>query len=666
MKKHPRSNRGFSLLIASALLVLVGIGVAMVQDLAMYDAVASAYEASQINADYIAEAGLNRTRAWLSEMAQTEADFDLALDPGLNTTCSYGTGYPGGAVVTYGGTTSDDHLPPFGGTSSTDINSNLPFHKVVFGGGAFYVRIDDNSDDGHEGWNADIASSPGTLAQRNNYFPRSTNNRESSYLALPGTAGLTCPEAASEEINALRDNQARDRDRIVLVTVVGIFPGTDFAQARARRSYRLYLAPARLAPGIAANGNITQAANDAICGATAGMHANGNLTLNGCQCGDITAAGTTGGTATACGTPTPCPTCMSVPPRESEPMVIPPVNAWNSKYMNFFRRTASKECYFFFGKNSIGYFWDFNRTYSTFNCGAFPTSGSVSTPRPCGDDAVPSLDTTWAGNDTFYTTNDDYCGCWVPVYYDDQGNAAVDSSNKTSPVNPYVDTDNAGGCQSLSGYCPFGNGADKGVQSDGCSGVNEECTGDDEWAPTRNTGTAGGGTYAYGTLCNGFAPQATPREVFHTHAGTKHEFRNNQLTDADLPDAVIFFDGNPTETLLFSSASVTLTLGAVTPMKIEVSSNFSLQAPTWARDYLLVSSSTEANACDISSNGTMRGQIVCQGDITLASNMVVEGNLVSAGGNITLPSNVTVRADPSMRVEIEIPVKPVVWSEATF
>jgi hypothetical protein len=108
-------------------------------------------------------------------------------------------------------------------------------------------------------------------------------------------------------------------------------------------------------------------------------------------------------------------------------------------------------------------------------------------------------------------------------------------------------------------------------------------------------------------------------------------------------------------------------LSVVTPAMIRLTSNSSMAAPPVLDDYLFVSGSDQpGNVCVMSSNGTLTGQVVCRGGIDIAANLTLNGNIISTNGNVTLASNVTVHASPGLSLEVEIPVKPLVWADGAF
>lgn len=291
-----RPPAGFALVMAVALMVLVESLIELANRLLLASAQSTTIEKAEIMADYLAETGLMRTAAYLMAMGDAEPDFDEALDPMLDTTCAWNDLTSG--AITMGGTQTDDHLPRLaGGTADATPSggSGLYYQRFEYGGGAYFIRIDDNSDDGHEGWNCPNACTYYSAWNRNNYFRSSTNNHDWYYS--PGyynnapnyqggiyTWGPTCPEAASPEINQLRDNPVRDRDKLVMVTAIGIYPGNSFAGAMARRSYRLLMGPMRQKPVIAAAGSVTLGSGVKMCGYSGGVYSNGSITVGGSGC----------------------------------------------------------------------------------------------------------------------------------------------------------------------------------------------------------------------------------------------------------------------------------------------------------------------------------------------------------------------------------------------
>lgn len=197
----------------------------------------------------LAELGLERTRAYLIRLSATEVDFDRALDPNLDSTCAVA----GQLSVTAGG--ADDHLPPFNGPGVGPVDAGAALRtwmRVPHGDGAYLVRIDDNEDD-----------------LTGSYLSATSNN-----------SGTGCVEGTT--LAAAEQNPVRDRDRTVTVTVVGIYPGTNPATARATRTLRAAVGPAKAA-GIYAGGDVDMGGGSKACGEFADLAASGTM-QDGCMC----------------------------------------------------------------------------------------------------------------------------------------------------------------------------------------------------------------------------------------------------------------------------------------------------------------------------------------------------------------------------------------------
>ncbi len=261
--KAARDTRpmGFTLLAILLVLAALTLLVGMALSRGLEEQRNSLQVVQDAKALAIAEFGLDRTRAYVASLSNGEVDLDRALDPNGDTVC---TVFPLPNVGT-----EDDNLPVFdGGTPYTMANSGRKFLKVPYHGpdgsveGAYLVRIDDNDDDGR----------PNAL------FPDSTSN-----------TGL-CPEGLDLPL-AAKNNPVRDRDQSVFITVVGIYPGTDVATAKASKVLRARVATERSpAAGIMAAGNVDIGNNGNVCGEYGSIAVNGNFP-RGCVCGSTCGGG---------------------------------------------------------------------------------------------------------------------------------------------------------------------------------------------------------------------------------------------------------------------------------------------------------------------------------------------------------------------------------------
>ncbi|HVE87319.1 MAG TPA: PilX N-terminal domain-containing pilus assembly protein, partial [Myxococcales bacterium] len=214
--------RGYSML--AALLVVAVLAVIAVAALQLGGSArqGSGGERDHQQALALAELGLERTRAYLAQVSATDVDLDRALDPNLDTVCVPGP------PLTFGAGTAEDHFPPFTGAGVGPVAAGPAgrmFMRVPSGGGAYLVRIDDNEDD------------------ENGTYLNATGNHQAT----------GCAEGAA--LGGARQNPVRDRDRTVVVTVIGIYPGTTLATARATRTLRVELGPGKAA-GIYAGGDV--------------------------------------------------------------------------------------------------------------------------------------------------------------------------------------------------------------------------------------------------------------------------------------------------------------------------------------------------------------------------------------------------------------------------
>ena len=285
------------------------------------------------------------------------------------------------------------------------------------------------------------------------------------------------------------------------------------------------------------------------------------------MCGEISDGdGVISGGASQCAVPSQCTVaagCAPVPPPSANQINIPAINPWEASYMNFFQRT-SNECYFFFGQNGVGYFWDGNRTaLGGQSCNAFPQTATSLTPRPCGMGSADVADGVYDG------IQDPWCHCWVPVYYDNGG------GHVATPDNPY----RSGG--------PLAAAAPNAglVTQDGCSG-GRDCTALEQWTPQFTGAAAVVSSYNFAALCNDFTPAGTP--LWDTTQGTTASI-TTAAADSDVPDAIFFMDGPPGGVVEINAA-FSATMAIVTPMRVRVSSTASLRRPQWTRTCLLYTS----------------------------------------------------------------------------
>lgn len=260
--RPPRETPGYVLLIALLVVAAATLLVVAIVALGGSEDEAVALQAHRERALAIAEVGLERTEAWLARIAEAEVDFDEALDPGANDFCQIGPPFSAADP------TGDDHLPSFTDGEAVVLpgwpaGGTGRFLRVPWPAppaapqGAYLVRIDDNDDD--RGLGLEAATS---------------NN------ALTG-----CLEG--ERLGEAWSDPVRDRDRAVVVTVVGIAPGIDPAAARARSVLRLLVGKREMS-GIVAGGEVRIAGSALLCGQGASLSASGPVHVSGmcASCGE--------------------------------------------------------------------------------------------------------------------------------------------------------------------------------------------------------------------------------------------------------------------------------------------------------------------------------------------------------------------------------------------
>jgi hypothetical protein len=266
----PRRGAGFALLaillLIAALTMMIGMSLQTAQDSRRVAAQAH----HEQRAAAIAEAGMERTRAYIYSVLESNVDLDRALDPELDTNCG-APGFPDAPA-----TAMDDHVPLFTDTNQVleyPTGSGMYYKFARHGGGGYLVRIDDNEDDGLDNPALNI------LAATTNNNIRSPND---------------CREGVTAGI--VTHNPVRDRDRSVIVTAMGFYPlALDPAPAalpanaqlqvllervQARRLLRARVGPA-LNAGLIMGGNVDFKGNSRVCGAFGNVLSTGNLSSSG-------------------------------------------------------------------------------------------------------------------------------------------------------------------------------------------------------------------------------------------------------------------------------------------------------------------------------------------------------------------------------------------------
>jgi hypothetical protein len=253
-----RHSRGYILLavmlLLAALVLLVAIGLQRAGD----EGATANLERSDAQARALAEAGLERTRAYLAALWQQDGDLDRALDAYLDTDCT--------TLPRLEFFIEDDHLPVFADGKPVGVSSSgktfLRVPQDDNADGAYFVRIDDNDDD----------------AQGFSLLNPTTNNSSLARNCLEGPS-----------LGLLRDDPVRDRDGAVWVTVIGVHPGTSLEGNAARVTLRVLVGPGDPA-GIIAGGTVRMREGSHVCGRFGDVVTTGSVE-GGCLCGKSCSAG---------------------------------------------------------------------------------------------------------------------------------------------------------------------------------------------------------------------------------------------------------------------------------------------------------------------------------------------------------------------------------------
>lgn len=333
-------------------------------------------------AEAIARTGLERAEAYALAAATGEQDFDRVLDPLLEADCRNVTRTSDTGVVPERGSM---YLPRFTDTGATTTTWNGQRWRVVpWSGGAYLVRYEDDQDDGIV-----AVSSPDWSLSTSNTRSGAANDATN---CLEGTGAQTGSPPGSSGVH----NPARDRNRAVFATIVGIFPGGDPATALHRTVLRKLIVDNRKAgPGaLRVGGDVTSQSGGVLqlCSDESGVTASGEIDTGSpgsCSCGDTTGTEVTltGGDDGSCGE---C--CTNENPYEaSTTATAPPPNIPNASAARWY--DWGSVCNFHMDAQGL-YWWD-----------ARAGRGVLGT---CGE---------YAGNFVPPSTNtNDQGSCWTPLF----------------------------------------------------------------------------------------------------------------------------------------------------------------------------------------------------------------------------------------------------------
>ncbi|MGC4115431.1 MAG: hypothetical protein QM765_12675 [Myxococcales bacterium] len=306
-----RRARGYSMLIVAVMSAACLLMVFAAISLSGSRADQARISSQELIALSLAERGLERTKAYLSAILDVDPDLDRALDPSLDDSCSFGS------PVTVTDPSGDDHLPRFTDTGAGPVtlagwgtSRKSRFMRVPWPAppaapqGAYLVRIDDDDDDQGFG------------------FPPAQGANPSGSSCAEG--GLV-PAPASDPV--------RDRDRTVVVTSIGITPGTNPDSAQVRKVVRAVVGKREMA-GLLARGKVVAAGGTQLCGPYANADATGDVAIAsmcaaGCGPGCAAPGGLLARTsASACTRSDGGPCLADADPEPVVPAVDPGAKQW--------------------------------------------------------------------------------------------------------------------------------------------------------------------------------------------------------------------------------------------------------------------------------------------------------------------------------------------------
>jgi len=381
-----RRARGYTMLVVAVLTAAALLIVLASISLGGAEREQATLEEQEALALSLAERGLERTKAYLAAILESEPDLDLALDPSLDDACAAGPPF------TVTDPSGDDHLPPFTDPGAGPVTlagwggahkgrfTRVPWPSAGAPRGAYLVRIDDDDDDQGLG------------------FPTAQ---------LDHPAGTSCREGPA--LTAPASNPVRDRDRTVVITSMGVAPRADPDSASVRKVVRAVVGKREMA-GLTAGGPVDVSGSAELCGPFANVQATGSVDVrrmcaSGCglACpspGELTAR--TSDAACTRGDGGPCIASADPPP------VVPPVSSADRQWRPL--RCAAPPCTPYYQLTTRGAagsvslrMWNYAACPDPRACASDPTlcpcwrdvsADTVDGGRVFLDDADPGLDAT--------------------------------------------------------------------------------------------------------------------------------------------------------------------------------------------------------------------------------------------------------------------------------
>lgn len=617
------ARSGFTLLALLLILAALSLLALMAMQLGQDERRSASLVRHDARALAIAEVGMERTRAYLSAVLDTQLDLDKVLDPNNDTDCSKLPARAGGTKE------DDDHLPVFkDGKAVVMPGSGKRFMRVSYGDGAYLVRIDDNDDD------AEVLQSTATTS----------NN--------PGTGN--CEEGLIGGVP--RNNPVRDRDQTVTLTVVGLYPGTDVTlnpgtdvtqtQAQARKVLRVRVGPQPVS-GIIAGGEISMGGTSHVCGEYGDISSTGDVTGKGCVCSTDCKGGPSSqrcGATNACvvqsagpncdavgGNDTTVPSCTPnapVPPP-------PPVNVWSSRNAPAGCASATNCMPFYYLDDNKGsgvarvHMWNYSKT-------------GCDQPQTCARIVHPGETSTGACS----------AACWKLVY-----NGATECSGKTPGEIHMVDSDvnlrNANPSWTNTTVCTAASlvWKTKGIGFKSVSGCD-----------------TGSGIYP-GASGSRWGKDASFDDAFEYAGGTLPIPRGIWMVEG----SVVFSGSSPNCTLLPAdnwSATIMAQGNIVNAAEIALRpANIRGAVLVAGRDLEFKTGNTSLYTCGTSAAALVHEQFSMGANNHFEAQLVVENKGIcsgKAGPAIDLQGNATISVPQMPPVPQGLPASVLEWSEASY
>jgi hypothetical protein len=281
---HAAPRRGFALVIVLLIGFIATAVAATMLATTMATAVSTGHSGAAEQARSLALFGIERANAYVFPFEKLTGDYDALLDPGLIGGAGTAQCTPTPSCAQGG--SKECNLPLYTDGIAV-VYAGKSYMRVKIGGGAYLTRFDDDSDDLIDDKDC---SSAGSSCLNDLWFEQTGNNCTTNNKCREGPTA----EASKSTCGAgtAFDNPFRDRNRAVVATVIGIWPGDnpDTAAHRVvyRQTFTMQSPPAVF--GIESENNLTVDGTSKLfmCSGIASVGVYGSIsgsTTSGCYCG---------------------------------------------------------------------------------------------------------------------------------------------------------------------------------------------------------------------------------------------------------------------------------------------------------------------------------------------------------------------------------------------